>query len=151
MWNRFLPNSRAFRLQLVGALLTIALSSLLAMSCSTSSGGSPINGAGGSGNSSGHPGAGNANPGAGTGAVGGAAVQCPVCSATQVCLSNGTCGCAAGQSPCGQTCANLSSDASNCGTCGTACQTTAPFCSSSQCVSTCPTGTTTCSSGCVNV
>ena len=61
-----------------------------------------------------------------------------------------TCGCPTGQTDCGGTCVNLTSDTRNCGSCGNACGTTADDCINGQC--TCGggprcTGGATCQGG----
>jgi len=145
MWNRFLPNLSAFRVQFVGAMLTLLFAALFAMSCSSSTD-SNGGGASGGGNVAGRGGASGV---AGTGTAG-SGVQCPVCGSTQACV-NGACVCPAGNSPCGQSaCADFTSDGMNCGACGTVCPTTTPFCASSMCTSSCPTGTLACGVACVN-
>jgi endoglucanase len=138
MWNRFLLKLRSFRGHYLGALLTLVLTSLSAVSCSSSS--APTGGVSGSGNA---PGVGGAS------GAGGAPVTCPVCAATQVC-NNGVCGCSADKVACGTTCTSVANDGSNCGACGVMCPTATPFCSAAQCISACPVGTMTCRASCVN-
>jgi hypothetical protein len=73
------------------------------------------------------------------------AAEC--CSGT---CSGGVCGaealCAAGNTNCNGTCANLSSDVSNCGGCGAACSSNhnLPSCSSGNCFANCFTGFADC-------
>jgi len=60
-------------------------------------------------------------------------------------------GCADGETECGSVCANLSSDAQNCGRCGQACAT-GNSCVQGQCAKVCASGTTDCGgSGCVDL
>ena len=121
MWNRFLPNTSAFRARFVGASLTLASSAILAVSCSAGTPTGGPSGASGNGNS---PGAGGSN-----GTAGGTA-QC----ATK----------------CNNVCTDLTSNPMNCGACGKVCDSTAPLCGAGMCTSSCPTGTKACSNACVN-
>jgi xyloglucan-specific endo-beta-1,4-glucanase len=58
--------------------------------------------------------------------------------------------CATGSSSCGSQCRELSSDAANCGACGTACAA-AQVCSLGKCGSACAPGLTKCGSACVDL
>jgi len=58
--------------------------------------------------------------------------------------------CILGENLCNGACVDFRSDAQNCGGCGMPCPGDKKFCSSGQCVATCPNGTTTCGTGCVD-
>ena len=62
----------------------------------------------------------------------------------------GTCSaCASGLSLCGTTCKNLTNDPSNCGSCGTMCQT-GYQCTAGACAPTCASGQTVCNGACTS-
>jgi hypothetical protein len=56
-----------------------------------------------------------------------------------------------GQTLCGASCVTVTSDAANCGACGTVCDAATPFCSQSMCSASCGVGLTTCGTSCSNL
>src|SRR5438270_684408 len=90
-----------------------------------------------------------APPGKTTGSTTGAN-NCGGCGSSHACAtgdvcSNGHCqaACGSGTSKCGNSCVDLSTDASNCGTCAHACPS-GQSCSNRACVAACPAGQTKC-------
>src|SRR6478609_2400424 len=122
MWNRFLPKSSSNRAKFIGASLTLGASAVLAVGCDSSTSSPATDGTGGHGNSTGTTG-GNSSTG------GSAPAQCAFTT-------------------CGGLCVDTKTNASNCGMCGMACPSTAPFCSNSTCSATC--ANTMCGTACVD-